>query len=257
MDSPERIVTSKCSAITGIDHVKLFVQHCICMKKRREDKKTCNQKSPKHPEDVIAGSWQSEDTWLHPVTEQTVLGNTLGCATKGTAHLPDPGALCIPSSSSPTLEMSYVCSIIFKRMKPKIFISKMQMVWFCLAMPDAKAVKRPRGSRFITQSPPVLPGRTFNWQTTTTMQALPCYRDFNLDAIACFVRSNSPENWLGRKITLENELHFVLFLLLKTHQDISNWNCDQLLPLKQDDFRESKHQMISVVRPVPSRTWGS
>lgn len=51
---------------------------------------------------------------------------------------------------------------------------------------------------------------------------------------------------------LENKLRFVLFLLLKTHQNVSN--CDQLLPLKQDDFRENKHQMISVVRPVPSRT---
>lgn len=42
------------------------------------------------------------------------------------------------------------------------------------------------------------------------MQALRCYRDLNLDATVCFIRSNSLENWLGRKIILENKLHFVL-----------------------------------------------
>lgn len=67
-----------------------------------------------------------------------------------------------------------------------------------------------QGETFITQSPAVFWGQTCNWKTTTNVQAPPSYRDLNLDATACFIRSKSLENRLGRKITLENKLHFVL-----------------------------------------------
>lgn len=68
----------------------------------------------------------------------------------------------------------------------------------------------PGKETFITQSPAVFWGQTCNWKTTTNVQAPPSYQDLNLDATACFIRSKSLENRLGRKITLENKLHFVL-----------------------------------------------
>lgn len=68
----------------------------------------------------------------------------------------------------------------------------------------------PEKETFIIQSPSVFWVQTFNWKTTTNVQALCCSRDLNLDATAYFIRSNSLENWLGRKTTLENKLHVVL-----------------------------------------------
>lgn len=55
--------SGKCPAVTGIDQAKLFYQHCVCMKKRREKtpQNLNNQKAPKHPEGVTSGSWPSED----------------------------------------------------------------------------------------------------------------------------------------------------------------------------------------------------
>lgn len=145
----------KCPAVTGIDQAKLFYQHCICMKKKRGEKtpkpnpqqKEPNPKNLKHPEDITDVSWLSEDMSdsCIQLLNQTVSSNTPSCTAKGTAHFPDLDTPCISSSLSPTLEMRYKHSITFKmRMKPKIFISKMQMLWFCQARPDAKAMKCPR-----------------------------------------------------------------------------------------------------------------
>lgn len=39
-------MTGKWPAVTGMDRAKLFDQHCIHMKKKREDKKTATKKAP-------------------------------------------------------------------------------------------------------------------------------------------------------------------------------------------------------------------
>lgn len=180
------------------------------MWKREGEQNKKEKKKNQHPEDVTARSWISDHVrWLPLVLNKTVLSNTSGCAAKGTARLPDSDTPCVSPISSIWKRKKKVHAQYYlqEENKPKSFISKAEMLWFCQAAPAATAMMEcPTKAMFVVVH--LGPSTNF-WQKKYNVQALPCYRDLNLDATASFIRSNSLETWLGRKIMLENMLHFV------------------------------------------------